>query len=61
MAKYDSMRKLERNRLLVEYRQAHPELSLDEIADVFNITRERVRQILEANKKNQSTERKLVD
>ena len=55
MAKYDILRKLERNRLLVQYRQAHPELSLQEIGAVFNITRERVSQILKAEKNKQPT------
>ncbi len=46
MAKYEANTKVERNRMLFEYRQAHPELSLQEIGDVFEISRERVRQII---------------
>ena len=37
MAKYDSMRKLERNEMLREYAKAHPELSYKEIGQAFNI------------------------
>ena len=46
MARYDSMRKLERNQALVEYAKGHPELSQKEIGDVFNITASRVNKIL---------------
>jgi DNA-directed RNA polymerase sigma subunit (sigma70/sigma32) len=46
MAKYDSLRKLERNRLLLEYREKHPEASIQEIGNVFNISKERARQLL---------------
>ncbi len=56
MAKYDSMRKLERNRLLVEYYQAHPEATLREIGKVFNISPQRVCQILKGNKKEQAAQ-----
>ena len=41
MARYDSMRKLERNRLLVEYREKHPEASWFEIGELFNISSQR--------------------
>lgn len=50
MAKYDSLRKLERNRLLREFKEAHPELSLREIGEVFNISESRVWRILYNNK-----------
>ena len=45
MAKYDSMRKLERNRLLVEYREEHPEASWAEIGELFKISYQRAREI----------------
>ena len=49
--KYDSERKLECNRLLVEYCLAHPELSLGEVGKIYNISRQRVSVILmDANK-----------
>ena len=51
MAKYDSMRKLERNRLLVEYREKHPEASWAEIGDLFKISFQRAREIY-YNEKN---------
>jgi hypothetical protein len=51
MKKYDSMRKLERNRALVEYREKHPNASLHEIGEAFNVSRERARQIIQAEKK----------
>ena len=51
MARYDSLRKLERNKMLQEYVQAHPELSLSEIGQRFNITASRVWRILHNNQK----------
>jgi len=51
MAKYDSMRKLRRNEMLVEYRQAHPEASLSEIGQLFNISHQRVWEILKLEEK----------
>ena len=42
MAKYDSMRKLERNKALREFALAHPELSGKEIGTIFNISESRV-------------------
>jgi len=44
--KYDSVRKTERNRLLREYHQQHPELSLKEIGVIFGISKQRVHQIV---------------
>ena len=49
MAKYDSLRKLERNRLLVEYYQSHPEASLREIGELFNISPQRVWELVKAH------------
>jgi len=51
MAKYDSLRKLERNRLIKEYREANPDLSLKEISKVFGIHESRVWRILNNSKK----------
>ena len=52
MAKYDSLRKIERNRMLLEYAGSHPELSLKEIGRVFNISESRVWRILIKGKKH---------
>lgn len=49
MAKYDGMRKLERNRLIMEYRKEHPEMSLGEIGGLFNISPQRVSKIIKAS------------
>lgn len=51
MAKYDTMRKLERNRMLLEYREKHPDLSLREIGRLFNITPQRVWGIIQGENK----------
>ena len=50
MAKYDTMRKLERNKMLREYAKSHPELSLKEVGQIFNISESRVWRILHSNK-----------
>lgn len=40
--KYDNVTKRNRNSELVNYRKNHPELSLQEIGEVFNISKQRV-------------------
>jgi len=55
MAKYDSMRKLERNRLLAEYREKHPELSWTEIGEPFNISAQRAWEIYNIEKTRKAT------
>lgn len=50
MAKYDKLRKLERNRLLGEYHKRHPEMSWGEVGKEFGITRQRARKIWEEQK-----------
>jgi predicted DNA-binding protein YlxM (UPF0122 family) len=62
MPKYDSLRKLERNKLLYEYYLAHPDYSLQEIGDTFKISKQRVWEIIqnmkkrEGDKKDEATE-----
>ena len=46
--KYDTLRKRNRNKELIAYRIGHPELSLKEIGEVFNITKQRVSAILKS-------------
>ena len=46
MAKYDSLRKIERNKALKIYAKANQHLSLKEIGQVFDISAARVWQIL---------------
>ena len=50
MAKYDSLRKLDRNKMLQEYARLYPELSLNEIGRAFNISASRVWHILNDDK-----------
>jgi len=45
-AKPDSMKKLQRNHLLKDYVCDHPELPLHKIGAIFQITHQRVSQIL---------------
>jgi len=50
MAKYDAMRKIKRNQLLVEYREDHPEASWAEIGEVFNVSAQRAWEIYKNEK-----------
>jgi len=45
MARYDSLRKLERNKALREYKDAHPEASWEEVGKVFGVKRQRAQQL----------------
>jgi len=60
MAKYDTMRKLARNKMLREYAELHPELSFSEIGKAFNITPSRAWRILHGNKKTEEAKGKAA-
>ena len=60
VAKYDTLRKLDRNEMLREYTKLHPELSLSEIGKAFNITPSRVWRILHGNKKTEEAKGKAA-
>ncbi len=50
MVKYDSLRKLERNKELIAYHKTHPEESLEEIGKQFGgISKQAVLQVLQRN------------
>lgn len=53
MAKYDSLRKIERNEMLREYVRLHPELSLAEVGRMFRISASRVWRILNKERINE--------
>jgi len=61
MAKYDTMRKLDRNQTLREYAASHPESSLKEIGQIFNISPSRVWRILHSNKGLKNKKAKVVE
>ena len=44
--KYDSMRKIERNRLISTWYEEQPDRKLREIGEIFNLSRQRVLQIV---------------
>ncbi|MBU1130484.1 helix-turn-helix domain-containing protein [Patescibacteria group bacterium] len=48
--KYDKVRKLTRDEILLKYRNEHPGYSLAEIGEFFGITKQRVSQILKGMK-----------
>ncbi len=49
MAKYESLRKIERNKAVCEYAEAHQGMSQKEIGKVFGISGSRVSRIQSAN------------
>ena len=51
MAKYDGLRKIERNKAVCEYAENHSDLSQEEIGKVFGISGSRVSRIRTAGKK----------
>jgi hypothetical protein len=58
MSKYDSLRKTERNRLLVVYATEHPSLSYGEVGKVFGLSKQRVAAIVK--KYGQQSEVEMV-
>jgi len=60
MAKYDSLRKTNRNKALLEYRKTHPEASLAEIGEVFGISAQRVWELLKILEKNEKAATKTA-
>jgi len=60
MAKYDSLRKTNRNKALLEYRKTHPEASLAEIGEVFGISAQRVWELLKIMEKDEKAATKTA-
>lgn len=53
--KYDATRKSKRNEAIREYARAHPEMAQAEIARMWNISRQRVWQILNPSGKKEAS------
>ncbi len=53
--RYDSLRKMERNKQLIKYREENPGLSLKEIGQAFNISHVRVFHILKRYRDGKTT------
>lgn len=51
MARYDSLRKLERNKALKEYAKNNPDLAMREVGQVFGISESRVWRILNSKQR----------
>ena len=49
LAKHDALLEIERNQLLRDYVELHPELSLKEVGNIFNISESRVWRILHSD------------
>ena len=49
--KYERVTKIQRNQAIIDHHLDHPELSLQEIGDIYGITRQRVSQIILRDKK----------
>ncbi|MCK9435732.1 MAG: hypothetical protein M0Q12_00825 [Synergistaceae bacterium] len=54
MARYDSLRKMDRNKLLYDYRNKHPELAWREVGEVFGISRQRAMELYELQKTSEA-------
>ncbi len=54
MSRYDSVRKVERNRDAKRYRLLHPELSYAEIGEVFDVCASRAYRIVNGNQKRKA-------
>ena len=50
MAKYDSLRKLDRNKRLKLFAEAHPEISYKEIGEMYGISESRAWRIIKETK-----------
>jgi len=59
MAKWDRLRKSERNRLLVEYHEKHPEMSWREIGELFNISGQRAWELYDNERKTRATRQSI--
>ena len=55
MARYDSLRKIERNKAIREYVETHSDLSYDEVGKVFGISGPRVWVIVNGKKQKEAT------
>ncbi len=51
MARYDSLRKLERNKALQEFKSSHPDLSYKEVGAVFGVSESRAWMIVNKKRK----------
>ena len=59
--RHKKLRKTARNQMLFEYARTHPDDSLSDIGAVFNITRQRVWELLQTEqKRNQATAEQLT-
>lgn len=50
MARYDSLRKLERNKALQEYAKNNPDLSYKEVGQAFSVSESRAWRIINGNR-----------
>ena len=48
--RYDNLRKIKRNEAVKAMREREPDLSLQEIADAFGVSRQRISKILQVRK-----------
>lgn len=55
MAKYDSLRKIKRNKELVDYALRNLDLSMKEIGKIYGISESRVSRILQKQKARQGS------
>lgn len=59
MGKYDTVRKIQRNKALVRYRDSNPDLSWREIGSVFGISTQRAHELYQRDKDKYGAEEQL--
>lgn len=57
MARYDKLRKLERNREIVNFRNSNPDLSWDEVAAHFKLSRQRTMELYNRYKTSEAADK----
>ena len=56
MAKYDKLRKPDRDKAVIRYAKKHPNLSQEEVGRIFNVCQQRVSQILNKGRRDGKAE-----
>ena len=61
MDRYEKLRKSARNRALEEYAETHPEASLRDIGDQFNMSKQRAGELLKIARERKNKEAATVE
>lgn len=61
MDRYEKLRKTDRNKALEQYAETHPQASLREIGNEFNITKQRAGELLKIARERENKEAATVE